>query len=672
MLRRSYPEPQAAAIGAQTACCKRINPGVSMKATPSGRRTLSLLIFGLAAMVVLAGCQPKKPTGGLTQPVKSFTRLAPPPKSAAEIQLLMQQAKSGQDIQPVLEEFDRLALEGEPLIRDEAIFRKAQIMLELQLPDAQQTVLDAIEQHPEHALAPYAHFWLAKYWMGLDESERALEEMGKALRHVRLTRELADEMLSLGSSVALDVPERDAINWLMAAAEVDQGGRDSWLRLAARRGSVATIEQLHAEGSIPAELMASFDLHAARKYLMIGDRQALSSIADLMASYVPSSPESEQVRLWASGNFRAATIGVMLPLSGEYGRYGEAALRGIRMALAGMDSGEDITLRIEDTAGENKKAITAYQHLSSAHVDMIIGPLLAESTEALQPYLKSDLPMLSLTGRTDLANESPALFVHTLSPLAQVEFMARYAWQQGAQRVVIVAEDDGNGMLREAGQFKQAFEAIGGEVMQTLLLKPENLDHRNDLRQLRFETDDEELLAELDTDLALLSPEMDVEITMPVHFDAMYLAMEGAHVAVMAGQLAYTGIRDVPIYGSSRWLDGHLLDDRGRYLSRARFAGANATGGTVDATMRKLRFMYREAWGDGQPSELTALAYDTLLIATVMTSRLGLSGRGIIKELHDIEGFPGITGHVHFDGAGVGQKQLDVYGILRGKIAPAG
>ncbi len=623
-------------------------------------------------MLLLAGCQPKKPVTEVAQPVKSFTRLAPPPVSAEEIMSLMQRARAGEDPQLIFAELDRLAFEGSPLIRDEAGFRKAQLMLDMQLPGALEMTWQMIEQHPEHALVPYAHFWLARYWMDLDESERALESMGKALRHVRLTRELADQMISLGSSLALDVPEDDALHWLMAAAEVDQGGRDNWLRLAARRASISTIEQMHADGSLPAELMTRFDVHAARKYLMTGDMGSLNRIADLLSVFQPGSSEAEQVRAWASGQMRQASIGVLLPLTGEYARYGEAALRGIRMALAGMAGGEQISLFVEDTGGDSELALRAYQRLQEAHVDMLIGPLLADMTEALLPQLKPNLPVLSLTGRTDLAAASPALFVHTLSPLAQVEFMARYAWQQGAQRMVIVADDDGNGMLREAVQFRQAFEALGGEVMQTLLLRPGALDYRPELRRLRFETDDEELLAELDQDLALLSPDLNVEITMPVNFDAMYMSMEGQHVSVMAGQLAYTGMTNVPIYGSSRWLDGHLLDDRGRYLSHARFAGSNAVSGRDDTALRQLRFMYREAWGGSKPSELTALAYDTLLIATVMTSRLGLIGKGIIRELHDIEGFPGITGHVRFDAAGVGQKLLDIYGIRRGRIIPAG
>ncbi len=634
---------------------------------------LQLSAWLLLGLLMLAGCQPKKPTIEVpAKPVKSFTRLAPPPQSATEIQELMQRARLGEDIEQILAELDMMIVADMPPISDEALFRKAELMLELQLLGAVEAASEAMLRYPQHALVPYAHFWLAKYWMALDEGERALEEMGLALGHPRLTRELADQMLALGSSLVLEVPEPEGVKWLLAAARVDQGGRDSWLRLAARRASIATIESLHADGTLTPELMPGFDLHAARKYLMAGDQEALARMADLMSSFLPASPELLQVRAWAAGEVRAATIGVLLPLSGDYARYGEEALRGIRMALAGMPGGGQISLRVEDTGGDGDKAVAAYRKLVDEQVDAVLGPLLADVTGALASHLRTDVPVLSLTGRTDLAALSPALFVHTLSPLAQVGFMARYAWQQGAQRMVVIAEDDGNGMLREAEQFGRAFKGLGGEIMETLILQPGIKDHRPELRRLRFETDDEELLAELDEDLALLLPEMNVEITLPVHFDAIYLVMPGGDVAVLAGQLAYTGIRGVPLYGSSRWVDRHLLDDRGRYLSQARFAGVNAVAGRDDADMRRLRFMYREAWGGGAPSELTMLAYDSLLIVAVMSSRLGLAGKALIRELHDAEGFPGITGHVRFDADGVGQKLPGIYGIMKGKIVPAG
>ncbi|OIO68329.1 MAG: penicillin-binding protein activator [Zetaproteobacteria bacterium CG1_02_53_45] len=652
----------------------RSNPPAAMAAMLP--KVIIYALLGAFSLFLLSACQPKQPSGisAVEKSRPGLRRMAPAPESAVEIQLLMRRAGAGEDVNQIMRELDQLIARGDPLIRDEALFRKAQLLLENQQSGAAEVTRAVIEAHPQHALVPYAYFWLAKWWISQDEPGRALEKMRQALKHERLTRELADDIFDVAPAITQQASEREAVYWLLAAAEVDQAGRDSWLRLAARRASMETIEQLHRDGTLPRDLIPDFDLHAGRSRLMTGDTEAVARIAQLLAASFPNHSNLRQLQAWASGEIRAATIGVLLPLSGPYARYGQEALRGIRIALAGLEFDEYITLRVEDTGSDSMAAITAYKRLADESVNLIIGPLLAETTEVLLPYLRSDLPVISLTGRTDLAAASPALFIHTLSPLAQIYVMAQHAWQHGATRMVVIsgAADD----QTEPEMFSRSFQALGGEISGFVQLEKSTMDHRSMLRKMRYETDDEVLLAELDEDLAVMLPKMDIEIRMPVGFDAVYLALDGRQVSMLAGQLAYAGINNVPLYGSSRWQDGHLLDDRGRYLSKARFAASNTSSAQnanqEDPDVRAFQFKYRQVWGDGKISDLMSLAFDTMRIATVMTSRLGLSRHEIVRALRTPEGFPALTGHVRFDESGVGQKQLDVFGIKNGEIVPAG
>ncbi|NWF36326.1 ABC transporter substrate-binding protein [Mariprofundus sp. KV] len=642
-----------------------------MAASPYSWMKVALL--AVCALLLLNGCQPKQP-GSLVSDKPGSRMLLAAPQSAAEVQALMQKAREGADLEAVLSEFDRLIADRPAPISEEAEFRKAELMLEKRLPGALEAVAAVMQKYPNHALVPYAAFWSGRWWLTQDEAGRALERMQWALQHKRLTRELADSIFDLAPAVAQDAPEREAVNWFLVAAEINSGSQESWLRLAARRASLETIEQIHRDGSLSRQLMAQFDLHAGRAHLMTGDREAVKRIADLLAAAMPNHSATAQLHAWASGEMRAATIGVLLPLTGQYGRYGQEALRGLRIALADVGSSAYITLRVEDTASDRNMAVAAYKRLANESVNMIIGPLLSDTTEALIPYLKPGLPVMSLTGRIDLAHRSSSLFVHTLSPLAQVYVMADYARQHEAEKMVVITDNSAD--QAETEMFTASFEALGGEVLHTLQLDRGVLDQRSRLRELRSATDNEELLAELDEDMELFMPEMEMEIHLPVGFDAIYLALDGKQVSLLAGQLAYADISGVPIYGSSRWQDGHLLDDRGRYLSRARFAASSTSAemlaGTDDQSLRRFRFVHREVWGSDKTSELMALAYDTMRIATVMTSRLGLSKSELSRELHGQEGFPAMTGHVHFDDSGVGQKQLDVFRIHQGKIVPAG
>ena len=247
--------------------------------------------------------------------------------------------------------------------------------------------------------------------------------------------------------------------------------------------------------------------------------------------------------------------------------------------------------------------------------------------------------------------------------------MAELAWQQGTRKTVVLSEDS-PGSANEAEAFINNFERLGGEVIEQLVLE-DAVDNRSVLQALRERTDDEELLAELDDDIALLSAETKLEIRMPVNFDAAYIALSGKRVAALAGQLAYVDINAIPFYGSSRWQDKHLLDDRGRYLSTSRFVNINFP--VADSNrVRRMMGSYRETWGVEKPGKLFGMAYDSVLIAAVLGSRLGLRGRDAINGLHDAEGFPGLTGHVRFDKNGVGQKEFEVFTIRRGKLIPAG
>lgn len=585
----------------------------------------------------------------------------------------MQQAKDGGDLTSILAELNRLSQEAATPIREEALFRETQLLLENHRPEAAASLNAVMQQHPDHALAPYAALWAAKWWLKQDEAGRALEWMKWSLQHKRLTRELADEILDIAPAIAADAPESVAVSWFLAAAVIQDNRRDNWLRLAARRASLETIEQIHNDGSLSRELMPQFDLHAGRAHLMAGDRELVKRISELFSAAMPRHAAAAQLRAWASGESRSATIGVMLPLSGAYARYGEEALRGIRIALADVGDGAHIRLRVEDTGGSAMGAVDAYRQLVQESVQMVIGPLLPATTEALVPHLKPGLPVISLTGHIDLAQQSESLFVHTVSPLAQVQLMADYAWQHGAERVVVIGDATADQI--EAEMFTKYFESFGGKVVHALQLDSTILDQRDRLRELRYETDDEALLAELDAELDMLFPKMKMELRLPLGFDAVYLALSGKQVSLLAGQLAYAGIRDVPIYGSGRWQDGHLMDDYGRYLYRARFPVAITSidpQDIDDLALRQFHFSHREAWGDEQITDLMTLAYDTVRIAVVMSSRLGLSTSRLTHELHHAGGFPAMTGHVRFDELGVGQKQLDIFRIRRGKVVPAG
>jgi len=627
------------------------------------------------ALLLTAGCGAKKHQAtaqGRPQTIQPATQLAPVPEMSLSIQILMRLALEEGKIQEALDGLEYFANEAAPPINKEARFRRSQLLLLINNDQAMIEAQKLLATYPDHVLIPYLHMWMAQWAEARQNDSLVLSHTAAALSHFKLTLEIANRAVGLGSTAARRSPDWDAVQWLLNvshAAYATKEQRDGWLREAAARASTAMIGRLRDENRLHDKVGKAFYLHAARAHLMTGDMATVQTLATWLEKDFPHAGETAQVTAWLVGITHQVNIGVLLPLTGEYARFGAQALRGIRLALDSLQNNELITLHIADTQGNPDQCASAYRRLVNAGATMILGPLLSNCAEALTPHLHDHVPVLSLTSRLNLASRSPMLFIHTLGLAMQARFMALRVWQQGEHRMVVIGTDSPSSR-QEGNAFVQTFTELGGEVVDYLDLPPDSIDFRHDLRAMRMRTDDEALLAELDEELAL-SIEPDQEIRMPVNFDAVYLALPGKQVALLAGQLAYVDVNEVRLYGSGRWQDGKLLSDKGRYLGRAQFSDVAFPNG-ASPDLRHFMLTWRDIWGVDKPGKLAGLAYDSTLIATLLTSRLGLSGRNLLAGLHDMSGFPGLTGHVRFNEDGVGHKDFELFRIRRGRIVPAG
>jgi len=621
-------------------------------------------ILFVCLVSALAGCVPREKPVVVVAPHE----VVPAPSAALlRVQEVTDRALRGEGVDDALAELARIAAREYGPVAEEAAFRRVQLLLRFKYPDAIREAGALITKLPDHALVPYTYLWLARWWEGQDDAVRTLAFTARALQHDRLNREVAAEALLLGLEAVRHAPDPDAVRWLLTAAHALPEEHERLLQEAAARASIDIIRSLRAAGWLRTDAN-DFYVYAAKQRLLRGRNAELRTILGFLRADAPGSEALATVLRWSGHEVRPAVLGVMLPLSGQYAHFGEESLRGVRLALSLLGDDRQITLRVEDTGGDPSRCEAAYQRLIADGADMVLGPLLASCTSALLPHLLSHIPVMSMTARTQVAKRSPYLFVHSLSLSVQARFMAKDAWQRGDRRMVLVSADD-DLSRREAAAFARHFQAAGGEITGSLVLPSDRIDYRNLFRSLRARTDDEELLARIDEETMYLA-EPDVDIRMPTGFDGMYLALPGRQVALVAGQLAYADIT-VDLFGSSHWRDGHLLDDKGRYLERARFSDVRFPAGDM-ADIRQLLLAYREVWGEEEPGKLTGLAYDSTRIAIMLTSRMGLTGNALKRELMDPSGFPGLTGQVFFDAFGMGQKRFDVFTVRQGRIQPAG
>jgi len=627
---------------------------------------LCLMLFLMAA----CGANKVPPTLSSKPP---SVHLAARPKTSISIQALMRLGLEEGKTKAALTGLQHLADEAEPPINVEAQFRRVQLLLFINDTRAMPEAEKLLATYPEHALVPYLHMWIAQWAEGHQDNATVLAHTAAALAHPRLTLEIANRIIGMGFTAARRSPDWDAVQWFLSVARSIPDNmkekRDNWLREAAARASMSMIGRLRDAGRLHGRVGQSFYLYAARAHLMMGDMAAVQTLSAWLKKDFPYTREASRVATWAVSGIHQVNIGVMLPLTGKYARFGRQTLLGMRLALNSLRDNGGITLHISDTKGDAGQCVRAYQQLVNAGSEMIIGPLLEACVSALVPRLHGNIPVLSLTSQSHLASRSPMLFVHTLALTMQARFMAAHAWQQGERRMVVI-DTDNSSSRREGDIFTRAFKALGGEVVDHVTISHKGIDFRSDLRAMRMHTDDEDLLNELDEELAL-SVEPEMEIRMPVNFDAVYLALPGKQVALLAGQLAYVDVNNVRIYGSGRWQDGNLLSDNGRYLGRAQFSDVSFPNG-ASPELQHFMLTWRDLRGVDKPGKLVGLAYDSTLIAALLTSRLGLSGTALVTGLHETTGFPGLTGHVRFDEKGVGHKDFELFRIRHGHIVPAG
>ena len=549
----------------------------------------------------------------------------------------------------------------------QAALQYAELLFEFDHADAFDVCKTTMKQWSEHPYLPHMHNFLAMQWEALGNNEAAMSELILALRQPVVDAYTLAENIELATPLLDTVAQSTRFDWLLAVARQDKAHEQTWLKQAASIASMDDVLRLrHSSYPLSFE-QADFYRHFARNRLMVGDYRAVRLTAKILENDMPDSDVYSIVQTWAESKGSRMVIGVMLPLTGKYALYGQQVLRGIRLAMDKPEFESNVILNIQDTASRVDQAVYAYQTLIQHGVDWVIGPMLSSHTQALIPFLVDHIPVVSLSSKVQLASESPALLIHSLAKVVQANFMARYALQQGKTKAVIIHENT-NSAIEEVSAFAHTFINAGGEVLDIVALPESVRDNRPDLIGMRFRTDDEELLASLDEDLFLFSPEQNMDIKMPLAFDHIYLVAQGKRVAVLAGQIAYADIHGVQLYGSQRWADGHLMDDHGRYLNGAQFSMPATSVEQPHQAVLEVQNQYRIVWDNHDMSPLFALAYDTAMNAATIGSRLGLKGKDAFEVLHSTTEFPAISGNYYFDVYGISQKRFAIQRVRRNHV----
>ena len=441
----------------------------------------------------------------------------------------------------------------------------------------------------------------------------------------------------------------------------------------------------------------------------------LFEAAEADAELPPLRELSERARPRTEG--AQGTIGVVLPLSGEFGSFGQDTLRGILFAADLFADGEGVTqsaddpdgavasddvmrsshgseirLVVRDTEGDPVQAAAAIRELAAdPSIMAIVGPIFsAESLAAAEAAERAGVPLVTLSTKEEVAAGRTQVFRTRTTPGDEVGVLVAHAFDQlEATRFAVLYPETryGRGMRK---LYWDAVTTRGGKMVAASSYDPEATDFSGAIRDMigyRFLTDlERKALAERREILraarvlepeegailraaaySTLGPE-DVPLPPIVDFDVLFIPDAAEKIALVAPGLAFHEIRGVRLLGSSDWLDPELLRVARHHVSGSVISTPFYAESDVPIVAEFVEG-YRKTF-DAIPSAYAAQAFDaTNLILVQLAS--GRSDRSGVREgLLDTRAYPGATGVLTMRPNGNARRRPFLLGVSGRRFRP--
>ena len=369
------------------------------------------------------------------------------------------------------------------------------------------------------------------------------------------------------------------------------------------------------------------------------------------------------------------SIGVMLPLSGDYASYGDLVKKGLELALQEHNKTQlPARFIYKDTAN---KETTATQQLSELSADdkvmAIIGPLLAKSAKlAAQRAQLEMVPMLTMAQGNGLAETGNFIFRDTLTAEQQVKTLVDYAIASNHISFSILRPENRLGDKMSA-LFVAELQRAGGEIIDIVSYPADSTDFKKQIQQLLW-ADREVAIPEEEVALVEGEEEKPAEKRKPTELEyplapshALFIPDYADKIQQIAPQLLFYGLKDVTLLGISGWNSAELASRAGRFLTNAVFVDAFFSAST-NPEIQRFAELYRQTYQQ-EPTILEAQAFEiaSLLLQIIDDSEVE-NRDDLRKQLTAIYNLNGITGTSGFNIDGEAIKKLHLLKIEHGKI----
>ncbi|CAN2043565.1 branched-chain amino acid transport system substrate-binding protein [Candidatus Magnetomoraceae bacterium gMMP-1] len=349
------------------------------------------------------------------------------------------------------------------------------------------------------------------------------------------------------------------------------------------------------------------------------------------------------------------TIGCILPLSGNYAKFGNRALTGMELALYNFNSrkgGYQVRLKVEDTESNPEKAAKAVEKLAGENVMAIVGPITTAEAEpaALKAQAKK-VPIITLTSK-NTAELGDYVFRNFLTSDMQVRAICSYAVKKlKLKKFAIIYPDEPYGKSY-LNKFWSTLIEYGGSVTAVESYSKKQADFAELIKKL--------------TGLYHYNPlKSKVKYRNKksvIDFEGIFIPDSPAKIALIAPQLAFHDITKVKLLGTNLWHSDILIKTSRAYVQEAIIPDgffAESSSQNVKNFVKSFKNTF-----ESKPGFLEAIAYDTAMMLFELMNNPSIKNRVRLRNaIQNVQYLPGVTGKTSFDTNGDANKQVYLISI---------
>jgi branched-chain amino acid transport system substrate-binding protein len=339
-------------------------------------------------------------------------------------------------------------------------------------------------------------------------------------------------------------------------------------------------------------------------------------------------------------------IGFFMSMTGRDASFGEASLRGARLAVdelnaAGGVLGRPLELLVEDDRSLSGESATAAKKLISRdHVVALIGECSSARTlEAAEVAQASGIPLVTPASTSPKVTQvGDAIFRVCFVDSFQGDVIATFARRRlGLKRAALLVDTTSPYSVGLAQYFGKRFTALGGEIVASQKYGGVDTDFRAQLTAIRAERP-----------------------------DALFLPGYYVAAGLVARQARDLGL-GATLLGGDGFEAPQLLEIGGDALDGAYYATHFAVGST-NPLSRRFVDAYLRLYG-ALPNGLSALTYDAVRLVADAAARAGTTDRGALRRaLSKTRGFPGVTGATTINAQRDADKDASIIAVRDGKL----